>query len=224
MKIEKILLAKLCLLAVLACPFTSSLNAIGINDVWINEFHYDNISTDSGEFVEIAGIAGIDLTGLTLELYNGSNGTVYDTINLSGTLANSSNGYGFLSFAASGLQNGAPDGIALKVGSEVQFISYEGSFAAVEGEANGIISTDIGVSEQPVPAAGLSLQFLGHGWSGSWTGPIAATPGTINVDQVLPNLESVSNPNTTAAPDSGTTLGLLSLSFALLITIKRRHH
>ncbi len=31
--------------------------------VFINEIHYDNIGTDSGEAIEIAGPAGIDITG-----------------------------------------------------------------------------------------------------------------------------------------------------------------
>ena len=30
--------------------------------VWINEFHYDNNGGDVGEFVEIAGVAGTDLS------------------------------------------------------------------------------------------------------------------------------------------------------------------
>ncbi len=40
--------------------------------VFINEFHYDNAGTDSGEFVEIAGAAGTDLTGWKVVLYNGN--------------------------------------------------------------------------------------------------------------------------------------------------------
>jgi hypothetical protein len=31
--------------------------------VFINEFHYDNVGTDSKEAIEIAGIPGTDLTG-----------------------------------------------------------------------------------------------------------------------------------------------------------------
>ena len=36
---------------------------------WINEFHYDNSSTDTGEYVEIAATAGTDLTGWKIVLY-----------------------------------------------------------------------------------------------------------------------------------------------------------
>ncbi len=49
-------------------------------DVHISEFHYDNASTDAGEFIEVTGAAGTDLTGWSLVLYNGSNGEAYDTI------------------------------------------------------------------------------------------------------------------------------------------------
>ena len=34
--------------------------------LWINEFHYDNTGGDIGEFVEIAGSAGLDLAGYDL--------------------------------------------------------------------------------------------------------------------------------------------------------------
>ncbi len=48
-------------------------------------------------------------------LYNGSNGSVYNTTALSGTLADQGGGYGtiFVSYAPNGIQNGAPDGLAL---------------------------------------------------------------------------------------------------------------
>src|SRR5690554_6919660 len=53
---------------------------------WINEFHYDNIGGDVGEFVEIAGEAGIDLSNYNLELYNGLNGSRYRNIALRGII------------------------------------------------------------------------------------------------------------------------------------------
>ena len=84
-------------------------------NAFINEFHYDNASTDTGEFIEIAGIAGLDLTGWQVVLYNGNGGAPYDTINLSGTLTDAGAGFGFetLTFPSNGIQNGSPDGIAL---------------------------------------------------------------------------------------------------------------
>ncbi len=71
------------------------------------------------------------------------------------------NGYGTLFFAIAGLQNGAPDGIALVKpdNSVVLFLSYEGSFTATDGPAIGLTSTDIGVLEAGTEALGLSLQL-----------------------------------------------------------------
>src|SRR5262245_8983842 len=40
--------------------------------VFINEIHYDNVGTDTGEFIEIAGPAGTDLAGWRLVRYNGA--------------------------------------------------------------------------------------------------------------------------------------------------------
>ena len=54
--------------------------------VFINELHYDNSGADTGEAIEIAGSAGTDLNGWSIELYNGNGGTLYNKINLSGTM------------------------------------------------------------------------------------------------------------------------------------------
>ena len=37
---------------------------------FINEFHYDNAGADVGEFIEIVTLAGTDLTGWSIVLYN----------------------------------------------------------------------------------------------------------------------------------------------------------
>ncbi|MDF2178501.1 endonuclease [Aliiglaciecola sp. CAU 1673] len=132
---------------------------------WINEFHYDNDGTDSNEFVEVAGTAGLDLNGWSLVAYNGTNGAQYMSVSLSGSLTNQSNGFGTLSVAMAGLQNGAPDGLALvnASGAVVQFISYEGSMTATDGAAQGMTSIDIGISETGTTPVGHSLQLVGSG-------------------------------------------------------------
>ncbi|HEY0726613.1 MAG TPA: hypothetical protein VGD38_00985, partial [Pyrinomonadaceae bacterium] len=83
--------------------------------VFINEIHYDNSGTDTGEFIEIAGPAGTNLTGWRIELYNGNGGARYDNDALSGTIPSQQGGYGTvsLSYPTDGIQNGSPDGIAL---------------------------------------------------------------------------------------------------------------
>lgn len=158
-------------------------------NVFINEIHYDNSGTsDVGEAIEVAGFAGVDLTGWSLVLYNGNGGASYGTIALSGVISDQSNGFGTVSVLAPGLQNGAPDGIALvdNYGRVIQFLSYEGVMTATSGPANGLTSTDISVSEEPAPAAGLSLQLVGTGSSaGDFTWVAAADDnfGAINTGQ-----------------------------------------
>jgi predicted extracellular nuclease len=160
--------------------------------VFINEIHYDNTGTDAGEFIEVAGPAGTDLTGWSIVLYNGTGGAPYDTDALTGTIPNQQNGFGTVSlgYPVNGIQNGAPDGIALVNSSSVvvQFLSYEGSFAAVGGVANGMTSTDIGVSEAGSEPLGQSLQLQGTGTryeDFTWSAPIANTSGAVNTSQTF---------------------------------------
>jgi len=88
-------------------------NVIPTGEPWINEFHYDNERGDRNEAIEIAGPAGLDLTGYFIDLYNGS-GT-YNTIELSGVIPDENMGYGAVCFPfpTNGIQNGPSDGIAL---------------------------------------------------------------------------------------------------------------
>ncbi len=161
-------------------------------NVFINEFHYDNDGTDSGEAIEIAGLAGTDLTGWDLVLYNGTGGTVYNTRSLSGIIPDQQDGFGTISFSypVNGIQNGAPDGIAL-IGSNdavVQFLSYEGSFTAVGDPADGMVSTEIGVAETGGTPVGFSLQLTGTGSSYedfSWKAPADDSFGGVNVGQTF---------------------------------------
>jgi predicted extracellular nuclease len=181
--------------------------------VFINEIHYDNTGTDTGEAVEVAGPAGTDLTGWSLVRYNGSNGSVYDTDVLSGTLADQQGGFGttVVNFPTNGLQNGSPDGVALvDAGSNVvQFLSYEGSFAAVGGPADGMTSTDIGVAEGSGTAVGDSLQLTGTGNSYAdfvWAVPSSNTFGAVNTGQTFAGGPSTAGPriNEFSASTTGT--------------------
>ena len=158
--------------------------------VWINEFHYDNDGTDTGEFVEVAGPAGTSLAGWTLLGYNGNGGGVYGTVTLSGSLPDQLSGHGTLSFAFAGLQNGSPDGIALVdgQGQVVQFLSYEGVITATDGAAAGATSTDVGVDETSSTPVGWSLQLAGDGTTYdafAWQAPAAGTPGAVNTGQTF---------------------------------------
>ncbi len=190
-----------------ASGMSAPLTAAG--QIFINEFHYDNISTDVGEFIEIAGPAGTDLSGFTLELVNGGAGNVYNTINLSGIIPNEGAGFGAISFPlpANGLQNGGPDGIALCGPTGViEFLSYEGAFVAAAGCANGIMSTDVGVSESNTSTPiGSSIQRTGTGINGrdfAWVGPTMQSPGALNNGQSI----SMTGP-------TGPTGGMVAVTF-----------
>ncbi|HZI61163.1 MAG TPA: hypothetical protein VFD62_10640, partial [Pyrinomonadaceae bacterium] len=157
--------------------------------VFINEIHYDNTGTDAGEAIEVAGPAGTNLSGWSIVLYNGAGGAPYDTRLLSGTIPDQAGGFGTLHFTypVNGIQNGSPDGIALVNGTTViQFLSYEGTFTAVGGPANGMLSVDIGVSENGSEPLGQSLRLTGTGQvyeDFTWNAPAAATFGAINTGQ-----------------------------------------
>jgi predicted extracellular nuclease len=164
--------------------------ASAATSVFINEIHYDNAGTDAGEAIEVAGPAGTDLTGWSLVLYNGSGGVVYNTTVLSGVIPDQGGGFGtvFVSYPVNGIQNGSPDGVALvDAGSTViQFLSYEGSFTGIGGPANGMLSTDIGVSEASTSAVGDSLQLTGTGTmyeDFTWAGGQPSTFGAVNTGQ-----------------------------------------
>ncbi len=156
--------------------------------VWINEIHYDNSSADTNEGVEVAGPSATSLVGWSLVAYNGSGGASYSTTNLSGSFTNQQGGYGTKWFAISGLQNDM-DGVALvnASGVVVQFLSYEGSFTATSGPANGMVSTNIGVSEGgTVTKKSLQLQGTGHAYSAfTWSGEINQTRGSKNTGQTF---------------------------------------
>jgi len=136
------------------------------SQVFVNEFHYDNDGSDVDEFVEVVAPATFsDLASVALTLYNGGTGGAYG-----GPVALSSftrrellDGFAFYTLDVS-LQNGAPDGLALAMSDEVlQFLSYEGAFAATDGVAVGLTSTDIGVWQPPTTPRGSTLQLTGRG-------------------------------------------------------------
>jgi predicted extracellular nuclease len=160
---------------------------------FINEIHYDNTGGDTGEGFEVAGTAGLDLSGWSVVLYNGNGGSSYATVGLSGVIPDQDNGYGTLAFSQSGIQNGSPDGLALVNGTDViEFLSYEGSFTAVGGPADGMSSIDIGVTEPGDTAVGDSLQLTGTGTAASdfsWAAAQPNTFGSVNTGQSFGGVE-----------------------------------
>ena len=157
--------------------------------VWINELDYDNVGTDSNEFVEIAGPAGTDLSVYSVVLYNATDRKVYQTDALSGIIDDEGCGYGAIAYyfgVTDAIQNG-PDAIALVSNgvTVIEFLSYEGAFSANDGPAVGLISVDIGVDD------GNSLegnpQRSGSGdTAGDFTWEFAdLSPGDLNLNQTI---------------------------------------
>lgn len=163
--------------------------------IFINEIHYDNADGDEGEGVEIAGPSGTDLSGYKVRFYN-QLGNLYGSIlHLTGIIPDQQNGLGTLWFLYENIQNGPNDALVLidNIGNVVQFLSYNGSTTAVEGEATGMTSTDIGVSESDSTPINFSLQLIGEGNDYGdfiWTGPISHTNGLPNTGQTLPVIKN----------------------------------
>jgi hypothetical protein len=162
---------------------------------WINELHYGG-NVDEG--VEIAGLAGTNLSDYKIVKYNGNGGKMYDAgsdegLILSGSLPTSENGYGVKWFAVGELENGGVsqtgDGIALvKVSTNhvVQFLSWNGVFEATEGPAAGKMSQDIGVQEPRSGANHVSLQLRGTGTEYTdftWQEPHPHSHDMVNIRQ-----------------------------------------
>jgi hypothetical protein len=175
---------------------------------WINEIHYDNSGTDTNEGVEVAIPSGYSCAGLLQVVpYNGSNGQSYATTDVILTGGTTSNGVTFYWVTIAGLQNGAPDGLALVCnGNLIQFLSYEGSFAATNGPANGVTSTDIGVLEgNGTTTQSMQLQGVGCQYSDfTWASNISSTNGSLNNGQTI-NCVTCTPPANPLGTISGTT-------------------
>jgi DNA/RNA endonuclease G (NUC1) len=185
--------------------------AVTAPSVRISELHYDNVGADVGEAVEISGPAGMDVTGWSIVLYNGNGGASYTTTPITGAFPATCGDRGVMVFnyPTNGIQNGgttttgtdSPDGLALidAGGAVVEFLSYEGVFAATNGPALGIGSTDIAVRELGNEPAGQSLQ---RSAANTWSGPIAATFGACNDAGATPPPPTVAS--VTVAPATAT--------------------
>jgi DNA/RNA endonuclease G (NUC1) len=189
------------------------LSSLATAQVRISEIHYDNSGADVGEAIEVSAPAGTDLTGWSLVLYNGSNGASYDSDPLpAGPMPATCGARGVvvLNYAVNGIQNGSPDAIALidDANNVVEYLSYEGVFAATNGPAAGLTSVDIGASQAGTEAVGTSLQRNAAGvWSQG-----TSTFGACNDDGVEPPDPEVAS--VTVSPPSATVAVGSSISLA----------
>lgn len=163
-------------------------------NAWINEIHYDNSGVDVDESIEVAveRVDTLTLADITVTLYNGGDGTPYNTKTLAQFTQGATVGdYTFFYYNytvnAQSIQNG-PDGIALDwKGNLIQFISYGGSFNGIGGPANGVASTNINLTEPSTNPPGYSIQLVGTGLNYGhfqWIDPPASF-GNLNNNQLL---------------------------------------
>ncbi len=159
---------------------------------FVNEFHYDNVGDDTGEFIEVVvgpGYTG-SLSALQLVLYNGNGGATYGTHALSTfTLGSTTpSGHKIYHKMIAGIQNDT-DGFALVNGSGVlEFLSYEGTFTATNGPAAGRLSVDVGVAQNSsTPVGTNSIRLAGSGEKAAdfaWTkSDVPHSPGGVNDEQ-----------------------------------------
>ena len=177
-------------------------------NVYINEINYDTpgdddiTSTTRIEFVEIVAPAGFDTAGFALVVYDGADGTVVERRDFpensprDTVFPDQGDGFGFLALRIS-----QPDGIgglALVDAQEnvIQFLSYEGTFTATEGAADGLTSTEVPVtdSDQALGEDDVSLQLIGTGKMYAdfrWASGSKVTPNKINTGQAIGDAVSV---------------------------------
>lgn len=151
-----------------------------------NELHYDNIGTDTMQFVEIRTAAGSALTLSNYELlrYDGDSGLPYG--NPANLGSYSASGYdslfNYYCYDLS-LQNGSPDGILIYdtiFDQLCTFISYEGivTIDSIDTYFPGFQSQDIGVEESNATTlTGESLQKADT----AWFGPVINTYASQNI-------------------------------------------
>lgn len=132
--------------------FTTTVTSAPALALVINEIDYDNVGTDTAEYVEIynPSSSAYPLSGVLLHFVNGANQTVYKTVDLSpagslppggylvygSTNALSATAQAALTVPQAGLQtdliqNGAPDGVVLvSDGAVLDALSYEGAITS----------------------------------------------------------------------------------------------
>ena len=144
-------------------------------DPYISEVKY--LGAGSLDFIEVAVDAGMDVSGLTVTVYNPS-GTVR-SVNALGTLVNTVSGKDIyvIDVATSATFNGLHKNgaVALDDGTQVfEFYNFDGNppLTAIGGAADGMASTGIGTA-----GAGSSLEAQ-HG-GGGFTTQTSPTSGTI---------------------------------------------
>jgi hypothetical protein len=199
---------------------------------------FNNAGSAFNEGVEVAGVAGTDLSGFLLVLYDGASGQAYDTIPLGGVIAADSahSGWGTLWYEMpAGMADGgdSPSGVALVRSNPppvtvVQFLSYGGqtgndTFVAMSGPATGLATTPTGVHVQDSSDSGgavgghagpVSAILVGHGADYGdfhWVDSSIPSPGAVNAGETFGT--SPAPPPPPPAPQSSTTIFINEIQY-----------
>jgi len=183
----------------------SAVPALALIDPWINEVDYDQPGTDTNEWIELAGPAGVSLDDFEILLIN-QVGSVYNTVDLADaeyTFSNEVNGVGFFmlgivspvfgaiaDFTPAGwdsneIQNGPTDSIQLrrKGGANVHLIDYDGQNTnTLENQSTEFTDSNT------APATTIYLTGTGTGFADFiWNNQAnSGKPGTANLFQIIP--------------------------------------
>ncbi|MCF6270537.1 MAG: tandem-95 repeat protein [Melioribacteraceae bacterium] len=166
-----------------------------------------NVISAENEFIEIGLDESVtNLADYSIHLYEGTNGTVYQTLTLDQlTLGTKTGNYQTYVYTFEGNQlQEEPAGIALSYTGTVvegQFFSYGGTFTATAGDATGMTSIDMG---NFVGGQSFALQGAGTNYTDfSWDYSSNPSPGAFNDRQFLTS--SVPGTPTLQTPTDGST-------------------
>lgn len=178
----------------------------GPSTVWINEVRYDVAGTDTAEFVELAGPAGLPLAGWQILGVDGGNefaaGAFSPTAliplptSLSGARGSGGVGYASVTYATEQLRNGARKGFMLidPVGNVVQLISFEGQFTMAPNQGAGrrllrsVTTAAVQQGNATLDPLRSSLQLRGNGCryeDFTWERTTVDTQGRVNAAQTF---------------------------------------
>jgi hypothetical protein len=164
--------------------FSIFLLAITLSAQVINEIDYDQPSTDNAEFMEFAMPLTALLSDFRVTLYR-ANGTAYRsafTLDNADVTCTAGIGLQYCVWDPTGnnnIQNGPNVGVSfyqISTSTLIEVLSYEGTFTATEGDANGMTSTDIGVADNST----LDMSVQRNEGLSTWFGPSAISSGAAN--------------------------------------------
>ena len=191
-------------------PVCSPTNSLIVDEdatiaLWLNEIDYDNPGTDTNEWIELAGSAGLELAPFEIVLVN-QNGDEYGAFDLAPadfTFPDEDAGIGFFvigavptelgvaadytpaAWNANEIQNGPGDAILLRRkldGKPFHLLDYEGQNPETAEDQCTALADAATTAASLFLAGGPARQCSGFAWTNP---PGAASPGSCNPGQTL---------------------------------------